>query len=195
MSHQHRQELYVRLIRVVAQAVRRSVARGRAAVDIEDLIGEVWLHLVERRVIESVNPARGTVEALVYVAARNHTLSLLRKRQLLPWQIVPVDDESLRLEVPWDGPEPVAFHLVTHRDILRLLGSFSESDREILLLSLLHDLTAAEILAVLGEPDDERTRAAMQKRLQRAKKALGELVEGVVSTPGAAVRSTDKGTP
>lgn len=183
MSHQHQRKVHARLTRVVAQAVRRVGVRGRAtAEDIEDMIGEVWLHLVEQRVLERVNPTKGTAEALVYVVAQNHTLSLLRKRRLLPWQIVPLDDESLRIELPSQGPDPAALRLA-HRDLLRLLGAFSESDREILLLSLLHDLTAAEILAVRGEAANSATIGAMQKRLQRQKKILGELIEGVVSAP------------
>ncbi len=194
MPLDQRRELYARLTRVVVQAVRSVVARGRSTADIEDLVGEVWLHLVERRVLEKVNPARGAAESLVYVAARNHTISLLRKRRLLPWQIVALDDGSLRLELPSEGPDPVAL-LLAHRELLRLLGTFSESEREILLLSLLHDLTAAEILAVCGQPDGDAAVAAMQKRVQRLKKTLGGLLEDAVSTPEVAVRRTDEGTP
>ena len=194
MSQGNKQERYLRLVRVVAKAVRDAVKRSRSVVDVEDLIGEVWLHILERRVLEKVNPERGSEEALVYVAARNRALSLLRKRRLLPWQIVPADDETLKLEVAGQGPDPVEVCLA-HRDLLRVLGVFSEDDRELILLSLLHDLTAAEILEVRGEPADGKAIESMQKRLQRLKKRLGELLDEAVSTPVASERKVKKGAP
>ena len=190
MSEREEREKYARLWLVVRHAVRRTAARCRAAADVDDLIGEVWLHLIENRVIEGADPARGKLESLLYVAARNRTLSLLRKKQPLPWQLVPADDEHIELRL--DGPDPVLLRLA-HRDLLRVSSRLSAPDHEVIFLSLLHDLTAAEILGVLGEEVTEKAINTMQRRLQRLKDRLGELLEEATSTPGSGGRNEEEG--
>ncbi|MFT3766687.1 MAG: hypothetical protein QM820_14405 [Minicystis sp.] len=155
-------------------------------------MNDVWVHLLEKRVIDRIDPARGSAEQLVYVAARNHTISLLRRQKRLAWQIVvPPDDGAIELDAPTQGPEPV-WLLLAHRDLRRGLERFAEDEREMLLLSLLYDLTAAEILAVREEPADSASVGAMQKRLQRLKDRLGEVVAEVVSTPQGPARRDRK---
>lgn len=176
------------------KAVQNTVARGRSTADIEDLVSEVWLHLIERRVLDKADPSRGTVESLVYVAARNYTLSLLRKRRLLPTKLVSVDDQAEVLHVPGEGADPVELRLA-HRDLTRVLEQFNDDDRELLALSLLHDLTAAEIVEVRGETVTEKAIEAMRKRLQRVKEDLGAALEELVSTPSPAARMSRKGAP
>jgi DNA-directed RNA polymerase specialized sigma24 family protein len=192
MGRDERNERYRRLLRVVNAAVRLTVARGRARADLDDFVGEVWLHLVEKGVLDQVDPARGTVEQLVFVAAKNCTLSRLRKEQRLSWQFVLAGDGALTLDMPAPGPEPASVALA-HRDLLRALQSFKEDEREELLLSILHDLTAAEILELRGHGTDERAVEAMKKRLQRLKIKLGEhLSAAVVSTPPARDRRVNE---
>lgn len=183
MTDGERRELYRRLLRVVNAAVNRTAALARAQADADDLVNEVWVHLLETRILDKVDPARGSAEQLVYVAACRHTLSLLRKRKRLAWRFIPADEGAIQLEMPAPGPEPVWLRLA-HRDLIRALEHFNEDDRELLLLSLLYDLTAAEILAVREEPTDGARVGAMQKRLQRLKDKLGERLAEVVSTPG-----------
>ena len=192
MGQDERNERYRRLLRVVNAAVRITVARSRARADIDDLVGEVWLHLVEKGVLDQVDPARGTAEQLVFVAAKNCTLSRLRKEQRLSWQFVLAGDGALAFAVPAPGPEPASVALA-HRDLLRGLESFKPEEREELLLSLLHDLTAAEILELRGQAAEERAVEAMKKKLQRLKIKLGEHLSAVsVSTPPAAPRRVMK---
>ncbi|APR83114.1 Hypothetical protein A7982_08463 [Minicystis rosea] len=192
MNQDQRKELYRRLLRVVNGAVRTTAARSRSPANLDDLVNDVWVHLLEKRVLDRIDPTRGSAEQLVYVAARNHTISLLRKQKRLAFQIVvPQDDAALELEVPSQGPSPVML-LLAHRDLRRGLERFQEDEREMLLLSLLYDLTAAEILAVREEPADSASVGAMQKRLQRLKDRLGEIVAEVVSTPGAPARREGK---
>ncbi|MFT3770448.1 MAG: hypothetical protein QM820_33895 [Minicystis sp.] len=182
MGQDERNERYRRLLRVVIAAVRITVGRGRAQADLDDLVGEVWLHLVEKGVLDQVNPERGTVEHLVFVAAKNCTLSRLRKQQRLSWQFVLTGDEALTLDVPVSGPEPTSVALA-HRDLLRALQSFKQDESEELLLSIVHDLTAAEILELRGHPTDERAVEAMKKRLQRLKIRLGSHLSTMACPP------------
>ncbi len=192
MGQDERNERYRRLLRVVNAAVRITLARGRTRADIDDFLGDVWLHLVEKGVLDQVDPARGTAEQLVFVAAKNCTLSRLRKEQRLSWQFVLAGDGALTLDVPASGPEPGLVALA-HRDLLRALQSFKHEEGEELLLSLLHDLTAAEILELRGLAAEERAVEAMKKKLQRLKIKLGEHLEsGGVSTPPAALRNGKK---
>lgn len=193
-ASQDRRDLYRRLLRVVHASVRVTASRSRAQALVDDLVNDVWVHLLENRVIDRIDPARGSAEQLVYVAARNHTVSLLRKHKRLAWQVViPRDDGALALDVPAGGTDRVGL-LLAHRDLTRALESFHEDEREMLLLSLLYDLTAAEILAVREEPVDGASIGAMQKRLQRLKDRLGDIVAGAVSTPGPPGRSAGRAT-
>jgi DNA-directed RNA polymerase specialized sigma24 family protein len=192
MVQDERNERYRRLLRVVNAAVRITLARGRTRADIDDFLGDVWLHLVEKGVLDQVDPARGTAEQLVFVAAKNCTLSRLRKEQRLSWQFVLAGDGALTLDVPASGPEPGLVALA-HRDLLRALQSFKQEEGEELLLSLLHDLTAAEILELRGLASEEKAVEAMKKKLQRLKIKLGEQLEsGGVSTPPALLRKGKK---
>jgi DNA-directed RNA polymerase specialized sigma24 family protein len=184
MVQDERNERYRRLLQVVSAAVRITVARGRARADLDDLEGEVWLHLVEKGVLDRVDPERGTAPQLVFIAARNLTISRLRRQQRLSWQFVLAGDGALTFEVPTPGPEPVSVALA-RRDLLRILEGFEKDEREALLLSILHDLTAAEILEVRGQATDEGAVAAMQKALQRLKHKLGDRLSEVMSPPPA----------
>ncbi len=127
MGQDERNERYRRLLRVVNAAVRITLARGRTQADIDDFLGDVWLHLVEKGVLDQVDPARGTAEQLVFVAAKNCTLSRLRKEQRLSWQFVLAGDGALTLDVPASGPEPGLVALA-HRDLLRALQSFKQEE-------------------------------------------------------------------
>lgn len=194
MTGSERRELYRRLLRVVSAAVASAARRSSAAADVDDLIGEVWLHLVEKKVLERVDPARGSVEQLVYIAARNRTISVLRARRRVGWHEVLKDDAAFTLDIPAPGPHAVWVALA-HRDLARALEHFTEEDREVLFLSLAYDLTAAEIAEVRGEAVNEAKIAATQKRLQRLKEKLNDRLNEIVSTPRAKERSPEVSGP
>jgi len=194
MTPNERKELYRRLLRVVSSAVRKVAGRRSAEAELEDLIGEVWLHLVEKRVLEKVDLARGSVEQLVYIAARNRTISLLRARRRVGWHEALKEDGTFTLDIPAPGPEAVWVALA-HRDLQRALTHFTEDDQEALFFSLAYDLTAAEILEVRGETVSEAKIGAMQKRLQRLREKLGDRLAEAVSTPKAPERSTEESRP
>jgi RNA polymerase sigma factor (sigma-70 family) len=172
MTPSQREALYRRLLPIVSSAVRKAARRRSSEAELEDLIGEVWLHLVEKRVLEKHDPARGSVEQLFYVAARNEAISRLRSRRRVGWHVELKEDGVFMLDMPASGSEAESI-VFAHRDVWRALAHFTEDDEEVLYLSLAYELTAAEILEVRREAVTEAKIGAMQKRLQRLKQRLG----------------------
>ena len=67
-------------------------------------------------------------------------------------------------EQPMDGPEVVVIRREQDQEVMSILASLRDSDREILMLSVWENLTAPEIAVALGI-----STSAAEQRLHRAK--------------------------
>lgn len=73
---------------------------------------------------------------------------------------------------PVDGPEVVVIRREQDEEIIAVLASLRETDREILMLSVWEGFTAPEMASVLGT-----TTSAAEQRLHRAKRRFADAFE------------------
>lgn len=164
------EQLYERHHRAVAAYCVRRVGSA----DAPDAVAEVFT--VAWRRLDDVPGGDQSLPWLYGVARRvvSHQWRGARRRRRLLERA-----GSVRL-VPQPAPEAVAVASAEHQMIRDAVAQLGEMDREVLLLSAWEGLTHQQIAAVLG-----CTRAAIDKRMTRAKARLARRYESVagIDTP------------
>jgi len=140
--------------------------RARGASDPDDLLGEVFLHVV--RGIRSFSGGEDAFRAWVLTIARRRLIDDLRRRSARPEVVWEADLEAI-------GPiGDVELEALAGVEAARALGAIRElspDQQDVVLLRLLGDLSLAEIARVVG-----KSVGAVKQLLHRAHAALGKKV-------------------
>src|SRR3989454_7286037 len=153
-------EIYVSLAPTVL-----GYLRGRGAGDPEDLLGEVFLHVV--RGIESFTGTEAAFRAWVLTIAHRRVVDDFRRRAARP------EDASDELEAlgPSGDVEREAIAVVETAEVLAAIRELTPDQQDVLLLRLVADLTIEEVARVLGK------RVSAVKALQyRAQASLAKAI-------------------
>jgi RNA polymerase sigma-70 factor (ECF subfamily) len=137
---------------VLGYCVRRT---NRA--DADDVAADVFATAWRRIDDLDWDTARPWLFGIARGTLANHHRSKVRRTRL-GMKIGSLADQSM------DGPEVVVIRREQDQEVMSVLESLREPDREILMLSVWENLTAAEIAVTLGI-----SAAAAEQRLHRAK--------------------------
>jgi RNA polymerase sigma-70 factor, ECF subfamily len=145
-------------------AVVLGYLRGRGAADPEDLLGDVFLHVV--RSIDSFRGGKDAFRAWVLTIARRRLADDLRKRSRRPQAVAPLED--LEGVGSADDTEGLAITRVEGARTIEAIRELTPEQQDVLLLRLVADLPLDEVAGVMGK------RITGVKALQRrALAALG----------------------
>ncbi len=131
--------------------------RAGGADDPEDLLGEVFVHVV--RDLPRFRGGERDFRAWVFTIAHRRLVDAARSRARRPVQ--PAPDDLLEARGPAGDPEERALASAEADRLLRLVATLSADQREVLLLRLFSDLPVAEVATILGK------RPGSVKALQR----------------------------
>ncbi|MEZ4442784.1 MAG: sigma-70 family RNA polymerase sigma factor [Polyangiaceae bacterium] len=113
----------------------------------------------------------------LYTLARNRCLKRRRKSRFAPSEITPLHEEPpMASEVPTPDEQLESAEL--RRAVERAIARLDDEQREVLVLRDVEGASGAETAQILGI-----SVAAMKSRLHRARKALREALEPVVTPP------------
>ncbi|MCL6452284.1 MAG: RNA polymerase sigma factor [Alicyclobacillus sp.] len=135
--------------------------------DVDDLTQEILVKAYQSR-----NAFRGgNFRAYLCRIARNHCYDALRKRRLR--SEVTLEDAAVeQWAVSAETPETVALADESTREVYALLTELGETDREILVMRHLNDMSYQEIAEVMG-----MQAGAVRTRVSRARQKVQELLE------------------
>lgn len=145
-------------------------ARGRGAVEPEDLVGEVFLQIV--RDIARFEGAESEFRRWIFTITRNRIIDDYRRRQRRPFD--PSEPADMSAFGATGDAEVEAVELLTESEVLDLLARLTPDQRDVLILRIHADLTIDQIAEVMGK------RPGAIKALQR--RGLGRLKEILEST-------------
>ena len=133
----------------------------------EDAAQEIFVRIY--RQLARYDPER-KFSTWVLTIATNYCIDQLRRRRM---QLVPLENI-----IPWArareaGPEGEALSRESRDEVQRLLRELPEKYRAVLILRYWQDLSCAEIADILKLPE-----GTVKTQLHRARKALGQLIEG-----------------
>lgn len=133
----------------------------------EDAAQEIFVRIY--RQLARYDPER-KFSTWVLTIATNYCIDQLRRRRM---QLVPLENI-----IPWArareaGPEGEALSRESRDEVQRLLRELPEKYRAVLVLRYWQDLSCAEIADILKLPE-----GTVKTQLHRARKALGQLIEG-----------------
>ncbi len=133
----------------------------------EDAAQEIFVRIY--RQLARYDPER-KFSTWVLTIATNYCIDQLRRRRM---QLVPLENI-----IPWArareaGPEGEALSRESRDEVQRLLREMPEKYRAVLVLRYWQDLSCAEIADILKLPE-----GTVKTQLHRARKALGQLIEG-----------------
>lgn len=166
-------EMFDELVKTHLPMVYRYLVRltGNATLA-EDLAQETFIRAWKH--IDSFNTEK-TFRPWLMRIARNCALDELKKKKFIPFSFLSADDTKTRLEqLPDSSPTPVehAEKEEVAAQVTQALGKLSISEREVLVLHYLEELSVAEVADVLSLPH-ETTRS----RLRRARQAFRQTFE------------------
>lgn len=151
-------------------------ARGRGAVEPEDLVGEVFLQIV--RDIASFEGAESEFRRWIFTITRHRIIDDHRRRQRRPFDpSVPADMSEFGAT---GDAEAEAVELLTEREVLDLLARLTPDQRDVLILRIHADLTIDQIAKVMG-----RKPGAIKALQRRGLGRLKEILESAVTISSA----------
>jgi RNA polymerase sigma factor (sigma-70 family) len=133
-------EIYVSLAPTVL-----GYLRGRGAADPEDLLGEVFLHVVRK--IESFTGTEAAFRAWVLTIAHRRLVDDFRRRAARPEE----GSDQLETAGPFGDVEREAMAVVETAEVLAAIRELTPDQQDVLLLRLVADLTLEEVARVLGK--------------------------------------------
>lgn len=145
-------------------------ARTRGATDPEGVTNEVFL-----KVFRSIGDFDGDAlafRAWIFTTARNHLIDEARKRARRP---IVSSADTPEVAAP-DTTVESALTALSNERVDALLSSLTETQREVIVLRIISDLSLAEVAAIVGRPETavKRLQARALRRLE--KKILAETV-------------------
>lgn len=156
------ERLYFDLAPHVANYVRL-----RGAAEPEDLTSEVFLAVFERLV--TFNGGEARFRSWVFTIAHNKAADARRREARRPWREV---DDTYALHVQGGDVETEALAALQTANVRELIAELPDSQRDVLLLRIIADLTVGEVAAVLG-----KSPGAVKQHQRRALAHLRERVE------------------
>ncbi len=144
--------------------VAHSVLRSRA--EAEDVVQDVFVRVIQhKRSLPAVNDMR------VYLIRIAWNLAIDRRRRIRPEQMDTIFAESLAArDVPADAALQEAQQI---KAVLRAVEKLPKSERHVLLLCALQDLSTAEMAQVMGKSESAvrallfRARSRLRERLNK----------------------------
>lgn len=146
------QQLYAELAPAVL-----GYLRFRGAQESEDLAGEVFLQVV--RDLDRFDGDARQFRAWVLTIARHRLLDARRGKERRP--VDPAPEETLVAAGPAGDVETEALESLGAEEVLRLIGTLSQDQQDVLVLRLVADLTVEEVAKAIGK------RPGAVKALQR----------------------------
>jgi RNA polymerase sigma-70 factor (ECF subfamily) len=114
--------------------------------DAEDVFQEIMLKVFQN--IEKFNPVY-SINTWIYTIARNHCVNILGKRKL---PMAAEDPEASSYAAGNSSQEDEMIHKELHREIDRVLATFSEDNRQIVFLRFFEGMKHREIARVMNIP-------------------------------------------
>jgi len=140
--------------------------KARGASDPDDLLGEVFLHVV--RAIRSFSGGEDGFRAWVLTIARRRVIDDLRRRSARPELVWEANLETLG---PIGNVELQALAGLEAARVLEAIRELSPDQQDVVLLRLLGDLSLEEIAGIVG-----KSVGAVKQLQHRAHAALGKKV-------------------
>jgi RNA polymerase sigma factor (sigma-70 family) len=147
----------------------KGFAAARGAVDPDGIVNEVFLRAF--RSIDGFSGGAAEFRAWTFTTARNLLIDEARMRARRP----PISDQPSP-EVPTAGTEDDFLAVLGNDRVARLLAELTDSQREVIALRIVADLSLAEVADLVGRPISavKRLQARALRTLQ--KKVLEEAV-------------------
>lgn len=141
---------------------------GHGAVDPEDCVGEVFVHMVRR--LDTFEGTHAQFRAWAFTIARNQLIDQWRRDQRRPvssdHDVVAAAD---RLS-PMDPEEPATLQRAA---VDQILGDLSDDQRSVLLLRFLHQFTIPETATIMGKTEGA-IRVLQHRALHALRRTLAE---------------------
>ena len=113
----------------------------------------------------------GSFSTWLFSIARNHCVSLMRRRQLEDRAIRPMDDTEVQAD-PAHGPAEILSRRETARQVADAVAALPETQRSVFVLRYYEDLSYEAIARIV-----ECNVGTIRSRLARAKKAIQEQLQ------------------
>lgn len=157
--------------------VYRLVYNKSAGRDPEDIVQEVFLKAYTR--IRTFDPVRGSFTGWLFAIARNHCLSLLRKKSIDD-RLEDLGQDEVERIIDRDSPTPreVAWERDVSRIVAAAVSALPEKLKSAFLLRHYQDLSYEEIAVVM-----ECNIGTAKSRVARAKDRLARELEGLSVIP------------
>ena len=169
--------VFERYQHVVYRFARSMTGSSDAA---EDITQEVFVVLI--RDLRRYAPERATLSTYLYGIARNLSRDRLRRERRLLACLTGLP--QLRQPVAVDPVDPVA-DAERQNDVRRALASLPVTYREVVVLCDLHDLSYADVAAILAT-----SIGAVRSRLHRGRQLLRQRLAAAASIAGNLARSS-----
>ena len=134
--------------------------------DAEDAVHETFLRIITN--IDKLSDIGSEkIKSFVIIVVKNIAIDIYRKRQKNVIVDVPEDDDANISEVERKVLESSEYDILN-----KVVGMLPETQRNVLILKYYHDMTMADISAMLGV-----TASAVRTRICRAERKLAKLLE------------------
>ena len=134
--------------------------------DAEDAVHETFLRIITN--IDKLSDIGSEkIKSFVIIVVKNIAIDIYRKRQKNVIVDVPEDDDANISEVERKVLESSEYDILN-----KVVGMLPETQRNVLILKYYHDMTTADISAMLGV-----TASAVRTRICRAERKLAKLLE------------------
>jgi RNA polymerase sigma factor (sigma-70 family) len=122
--------------------------RRQGARDPDDLVGETWLHVA--RGIGSFDGSHTQFRSWVFMVAHHRIIDERRQRRRKPADAA--DAERLEAAAAAEpSAEAEAIHALGEEDVVRILSTLPEAQREVMLLRIVGGFGITEIAAIVGK--------------------------------------------
>lgn len=143
--------------------------RARGAAEPEDLLGEVFLHVVRR--LHTFTGDWSGFRAWVFTIAHRRLIDERRRRERNPVEAA----EHLEQETEAVDPETLAVNRVINEGIVAVLQTLSPDQRDVLLLRVVGGLTVDEVAEIVDKSSGA-VKALQRRGLRTLQKNLGRPV-------------------
>lgn len=158
-----------RLIDDIDPALRGYVRRQGGA-DVDDLVGETWLHVA--RGLSRFSGDEAAFRSWVFMIAHHRLID--ERRHLNRRPVVHAEETVLDLAAPpGRSAESEALEKVSEDELMGVLGNLPSAQREVVSLRFVADFGVTEIARIIGKKPGA-VRALLRRALGRLEKNLGQ---------------------
>ena len=160
---------WARLVDDVDGTLRRYVRRQGGA-DVDDIVGETWLHVARR--LGSFSGDEAAFRSWVFMVAHHRIVD--ERRRLGRKRVEHVEDAFLDEASPRaPSAESEAVERIADEQVRQVLDRLPPDQREVVLLRFVADFGATDIARIIGKTPGA-VRALQRRALKRLEKILGQ---------------------